>query len=102
MVVVVAVGCGCGCAAHRGCDVTKRMRARPGVLPTARSRSGKVCPAPLRSRPYESMFWPSSVTSLYPSATSSLISAWMAAMGRDCSEPRVVGTTQKVHRSLQP
>jgi len=48
------------------------------------------------------MFWPSSVISLYPAATSSLISSWMAWMGRDCSAPRVVGTTQKVQRSLQP
>eukprot|EP00967_Tisochrysis_lutea_P070398 scaffold92846_cov27-Tisochrysis_lutea.AAC.3 len=46
---------------YLGCEVTKRMRASPGVEPTSRRRSAKVCFGE-RSEPHESMFWPRRVT----------------------------------------
>jgi hypothetical protein len=47
--------------------------------------------------PQESMFCPSSVTSLTPPATSAATSASTASLDRLCSTPRVLGTTQYVH-----
>ena len=55
-----------------------------------------------RSRPQELTFWPSSVTSLTPSAASRVTSATISPGRRLCSRPRTAGTMQYAHFELQP
>ena len=54
------------------------------------------------STPYALTFWPSSVTSTTPSATSAWISARMSPGRRSFSLPRSAGTMQNVQVLLQP
>lgn len=51
---------------------------------------------------YESMFWPSRVTSRYPSFSKAAISESIVCGSRLRSRPRVYGTTQYVHILSQP
>ena len=85
----------------RGCGDVKRTRSRPSISPQARNSFPKASRSP-NSTPYELTFWPSSVTSMTPSATSALISASTSPGRRSRSVPRNDGTMQKVHVLLHP
>ena len=84
-----------------GCGEVNRTRSSPSICRTARSSAAKACRSP-NSTPYALTFWPSSVTSWTPSATSAEISARMSPGRRSVSRPRSAGTMQKVQVLLQP
>mmetsp|Transcript_27752 Transcript_27752/g.66076 ORF Transcript_27752/g.66076 Transcript_27752/m.66076 type:complete len:265 (-) Transcript_27752:721-1515(-) len=78
---------------YLGWEVVKRMRSMPSTSERCSSRSENLFLGSM-SLPHASMFCPRSVTSLKPAAASVSNSARMLSRGRDCSTPRVVGTTQ--------
>ena len=84
-----------------GCGEVKRTRSSPSTDPHARNSLAKAARSP-NSTPYAFTFWPSSVTSLTPSATSASISARMSPGRRSFSLPRSDGTMQNVHVLLHP
>ena len=78
-----------------GCGLMKRMREMPSMASTARSISANVQRSSGgRSRPYELTFWPSSMTSVTPSAASACASARTSRGWRERSRPRTLGTMQ--------
>ena len=86
-----------------GCGLVKRIRSIPSIESTARRSSpNSVRMSGTRSRPQEFTFWPSSVTSLTPSAASEVTSARMSPGRLLCSRPRTDGTMQYEHFELQP
>jgi hypothetical protein len=84
-----------------GCGEVKRTRSRPEISPQARSSLENASRSP-NSTPYALTFWPSSVTSVTPSATSASISARISPGRRSFSLPRSAGTMQNVQVLLQP
>ena len=85
----------------RGCGEVNRTRSSPSTSPQARSSLPKANRSP-KPTPYELTFWPRSVTSITPSATSASISASTSPGRRSCSVPRSEGTMQNVQVLLQP
>ena len=84
-----------------GCGDVKRSRSSPSIAPAARSSLANAPRSP-NPTPYEFTFWPSSVTSIAPWATSASISARISPGRRSRSLPRRCGTMQNVHVLLQP
>ena len=89
-----------------GCGEVKRIRRIPSTWLTIRSRSAnsglREDSGTVTSRPKVLTFWPSSVTSTTPAATSPWTSARMSPIERDRCGPRTSGTMQKLHALSQP
>ena len=77
------------------------MRSSEPTPLTASSRSPRSC-SPGRSWPYESTFWPRSVTSRTPRSASNSTSLTMSGIDLLTSLPRLYGIMQKEQNLSQP